>query len=212
MRCSGSKLMLALVILLIAISGCRSAYSGLETISVKDDCLANIRVHFNNELYKAQVDVMGRSLSGLLLIKEMPDSSTRVVFTTETGVSFFDFAFMGNGDFKVVNILERLNKKPVVRALRDDFELLLMKNTGKIPVESRRNATYFYHRFEKKKKQAWYLTDTQCQQLMGAELASKRKPLVKVEYINLGAKNSPDSIFINHLNFTFRIALKKLDR
>lgn len=192
-------------------SGCRSAYKGMESASVNHDCLTDLQPTYQNELYKAQVDITGHSLSGLLLIKKMPDSSTRVVFSTEMGVKFFDFEFRENGDFFVIDILKKLNKKPVIRALEQDFRLVLMNEGGKIPVETRMNELYFYHGYSKGKKQAWYLTDKNCKQLMGAELTSKRKPLVRVEFIDVAAGN-PDSILINHLNFRFNIVLKKLTR
>ena len=38
-------------------------------------------------------NVVGNHLSGLLLIKKMPDSSTRMVFSNEMGLGFFDFEF-----------------------------------------------------------------------------------------------------------------------
>lgn len=196
---------------IVLLAGCRSVYSSMDKTAVIHDCLTGLKPVYRNELYKAQVNITGNSLSGLLLIKKMPDSSTRVVFSTEMGVKFFDFEFMENGEFKVIDILKKLNKKPVIRALQRDFELVLMNEGGKIPGEMRKNEMYFYHGYPKGKKQAWYLTDTACQQLMGAELSSKRKPLVRMEFINIKA-GSPDSIQINHLNFAFNIALKKLVR
>lgn len=202
---------IGLVIICFGFIACRSVYSSMEPVSVKDDCLTNLQPQFRNELYKAQVAITNHTLSGLLLIKEMPDKSMRVVFSTEMGVKFFDFKFMENGEFKVIDILKRLNKKVVITALREDFELLLMQERGKIPACVRTNELYFYHGYEKGKKQAWYLTDRSCRNLMGAELSSTRKPLVQLRYFHQG-QGSPDSIFINHLNFKFNIALKKLDR
>lgn len=190
---------------------CRSVYTGMEQVSVKDSCLMPLQPVFVNELYKAQVTITNHQLSGLLLIKQMPDQSRRVVFSTETGVKFFDFEFRENGEFSVIDILKKLNKKVIVNALREDFELLLMQERGKIPGKLLKNELYFYHGYAKGKKQAWYLTDLNCQQLVGAELSSKRKPLVQLKYFHQGT-GSPDSIFLKHLNFKFNIALKKLER
>lgn len=197
--------------LVTVMSSCRSIYNSYPPVSVREDCLTELGPHFENELYKAQVDITGRSLGGLLLIKKMPDSSTRIVFSTEMGVKFFDFEFRESGEFKVVDILKKLNKKPVISALRQDFEILLMQERGKIPERILEHGNYLYHGYSKGKKQAWYLTDKNCQNLVGAELSSTRKPLVRLNYFYQGTGN-PDSIQIRHLNFSFNIALKKLER
>lgn len=197
--------------LVTVMSSCRSIYNSYPPVSVREDCLTELGPRFENELYKAQVDITGRSLGGLLLIKKMPDSSTRIVFSTEMGVKFFDFEFRESGEFKVVDILNKLNKKPVISALRQDFEILLMQERGKIPERILEHGNYLYHGYSKGKKQAWYLTDKNCQNLVGAELSSTRKPLVRLNYFYQGTGN-PDSIQIRHLNFSFNIALKKLER
>ncbi len=197
--------------LVTVMSSCRSIYNSYPTVSVREDCLTELGPRFENELYKAQVDITGRSLGGLLLVKMMPDSSTRIVFSTELGVKFFDFEFRENGEFKVVDILKKLNRKPVISALRQDFEILLMQERGKIPERILEHGNYLYHGYSKGKKQAWYLTDKNCQNLVGAELSSTRKPLVRLNYFYQGTGN-PDSIQIRHLNFSFNIALKKLER
>lgn len=197
--------------LVTVMSSCRSIYNSYPPVSVREDCLTELGPRFENELYKAQVDITGRSLGGLLLIKKMPDSSTRIVFSTEMGVKFFDFEFRESGEFKVVDILKKLNKKPVISALRQDFEILFMQERGKIPERILEHGNYLYHGYSKGKKQAWYLTDKNCQNLVGAELSSTRKPLVRLNYFYQGTGN-PDSIQIKHLNFSFNIALKKLER
>ena len=99
----------------------------------------------------------------------------------------------------------------MISALRQDFEILLMQERGKIPVRILEHGNYLYHGYTKDKKQAWYLTDKNCQHLVGAELSSTRKPLVRLNYFYRGIGN-PDSIQIRHLNFSFNIALKKLER
>lgn len=201
-------LLLSSVLLLYA---CSNAYKGMQAVPGDPLCAAGLRPNFSADLYKAQVQVTGRNLGGLLLIKAMPDSSTRVVFSTETGFKFFDFAFGGPQDFKAFYVLEKLNHKVVVQALRNDFELLLMRwmQSGQA-VESRMGDTS-YHGFSKGSKIAYYLTDTACSDLYRSELGSKRKKLVSLERFD-GVGRVPDSIYIQHFNFNFNISLKKLER
>lgn len=58
----------------------------------------------------------------------MPDSSSRVVFQNEMGFSFFDFKWSTSGAFSVVSIAAQMNKKPLIKLLKKDFELMLEKN------------------------------------------------------------------------------------
>src|SRR5215207_2278735 len=105
----------------IACFCCSSDYHYMNAIQANEDCIAKLTpFRLNTSWYHASVDVVGSHISGLLLIKHMPDSSMRVVFTNEAGVTFFDFGF-NDGNFKVHNIIGQLNKKPVIQTLRKDF-------------------------------------------------------------------------------------------
>ena len=88
--------------------------------------LQKFKPAFTVALYNTQVDVVGNHLSGLLLIKKMPDSSTRMVFSNEMGFKYFDFEFAADGNFKVYSIIKQMNRKAVLKTLRKDFELILM--------------------------------------------------------------------------------------
>src|SRR5688500_11320827 len=104
---------------------CASDYRYMEAVETNKDCISKLApIQFNTAWYHASVDVVGKHISGLLLIKNMPDSSYRVVFTNEGGVTFFDFGFTPAGSFKVYNIIKQLDKKPVIQTLRKDFELI----------------------------------------------------------------------------------------
>src|SRR5690349_1985117 len=106
--------------------GCASDYKGLMVVSVNQECLSKMKpVGLSTAWYDAGIDVVGKHISGLLLIKEMPDQSKRIVFTNEAGLTFFDFGFDVSGNFKVHYVIQQLDRKAVVRLLRDDFALLL---------------------------------------------------------------------------------------
>src|SRR5436190_13751389 len=112
---------------------CSSVYRGTRNINVNTTCLLPFKPVFTKALYTTTVDVVGKHLSGLLLVKAMPDSSTRLVFSNEMGFKYFDFEFSAAGDFKVYYILPQMDKAAVLTTLRKDFELLLMQHldTGK---------------------------------------------------------------------------------
>ena len=83
-----------------------------------DQCLQKFKPVIERALYNTSVDVTGKHISGLLLIKTMPDSSIRIVFSNEMGFSFFDFGFFTGNGFKVYHIIPQMNKKAVIKTLR----------------------------------------------------------------------------------------------
>src|SRR6187402_1932792 len=93
--------------LLLFLFGCSPTYMQMQTTTGNINGLAKFKPAFSVALYKTEVDVVGNHLSGLLLIKKMPDSSTRMVFSNEMGLKFFDFEFTTDGNFKVYFIMKK---------------------------------------------------------------------------------------------------------
>ncbi|MCK6690617.1 MAG: hypothetical protein L6Q97_00790 [Thermoanaerobaculia bacterium] len=152
---------------------------------------------------------MGKQFSGLLVFKTMPDSSRRVVFTSETGPTLFDFEFKRDS-FAVRYCLKKLNRKAVIRTLRKDFELLLMENTGRPAGRVLRDSARLYFPYISGKETNYYLTDTLCRQLLRIEKAGRRKPKVIVDMEPFQA-GMPENVLLEHRNFTFAIRLKALN-
>src|SRR6267154_2957609 len=98
----------------ILLLSCASDYRTLKAVQVDLDCVTKIAPRqIHTSWYHAGVDVAGNHISGLLLIKNMPDSTTRVVFTNEAGVTFFDFGFSSDGRFVIHTIIKKLNRKAI---------------------------------------------------------------------------------------------------
>ena len=174
-------------------------------------CIKKFQPQFSTSLYSTQVNIVGNHLSGLLVIKKMPDSSIRIVFTSEMGLSLFDFEFGANNAFKVHYIISKMNRKAVIKTLRKDFDLVLMRgldmNTGNIFRDNNR----IYYGFPQEKGSNYYITDPECKDLLGMERASRKKSVVRAvmkDYQN----GIPDTIGITHTNFQFTIGLKRLVR
>jgi hypothetical protein len=210
MRPSRMRCLLFSVVLLVV--GCASEYKGLKVVSVDQDCLSKIKpVQLSTAWYDAGIDVVGKHISGLLLIKEMPDQSKRIVFTNEAGLTFFDFGFDVSGNFKVHYVIQQLDKKAVVRLLRDDFALLLglpFKN----PVwQSWEMGDERYFGVSEKNENHYFITGKDCGSLHRLESASKRKKKLTIEMVGNDVQK-PDSITLQHHTFAMKINLKKLDR
>jgi hypothetical protein len=164
---------------------------------------------FTSALYKTEVNVVGKYLSGLLIIKKMPDSSTRIVFSNEMGITFFDFEFTPEGKFKVFSIVQQMNKKAVIKTLRKDFELILMQNIDSNYLTVTQKDNLKYYSFPLEKGFNHYITDRTGNELVRMENASKRKPIVQAIMKNY-MDGIPDTIGISHTTFNFTIGLKRI--
>jgi hypothetical protein len=166
---------------------------------------------FTVALYSATVDVVGNHLSGLLLIKKMPDSSTRMVFSNEMGLSFFDFEFGADGSFKVYSIIKKMNKRSVIKTLRHDFELVLMNTLDESKASVRTQDGLLYFIFPQAKGFNYYITNADGSELLRMERASNKKPIVEAVMQNYN-NGIPDTIGISHKTFEFNIGLKRIER
>lgn len=202
-------LLFSVVLVFVA---CASDYKGLKLVSVDQECLSKIKpVALSTAWYDAGIDVVGKHISGLLLIKEMPDKSKRLVFTSEAGVTFFDFGFDLTGKFKVHYIIRQLDKKAVVRLLRDDFALLLGIPFDNPVWKSWEMGDEKYFGVSEKNENHYFITDKDCGSLQRLESASKRTKKLTISMAGDDAQK-PDSITLQHHTFAMKINLKKLDR
>ena len=210
-RNNAARLLLAAccVLLFSQVSARKSRYKKLKPATGDVTCIKDFAPHFTNTLYSATVDVTKHHFSGILFFKYMPDSSTRVVFTNEMGVKFFDFAFAPGGGFTKYYVMSKLDKKVVVKALRKDLELVIMHQDISQAVLMK-DSVYNYTAIPNKKGNDYYITD-HCTRLVRIEKASKTKPVVEVQMLNY-ISGVPDSISIVHKNFTFNIFLKRVEK
>jgi hypothetical protein len=193
------------------LAGCSSIYKKLQPATGDINYIQKFKPNFKNTLYKAEIDVVGHHLSGLLLIKTLPDSSVRIVFSNEMGFKFFDFEFKPDGGFKVFYVVKQMGKKPVIKTLKKDFELILLleKDTPKAYLRKDDNSMYYI--FPKQKGSFCYVTDLSGAEMKAMEISSPHKPIVQAIMKNY-TSNVPDTIGITHTNFNFTIGLKKIER
>jgi hypothetical protein len=200
-----------LFINLVFLSACTSQYKSLQRINGDITCIQKFRPVFVSALYNTQVNVVGKHLSGLLLIKTMPDSSIRMVFSNEMGFKFFDFGFSADGVFNVYAIIKQMNKKNVIKTLENDFQLVLMNHLETAKGSLKTDGKLLYYSFPNGKGFNYYITNAGCTELVKIEGASKKKTKVEVIMNNYIA-GVPDTIGISHKNFHFTIGLKRLER
>ncbi len=185
-------------------------YRHLKRSPPEENCIEKFKPAFQREEYKISVDVIGKHISGLLLIKYMPDSSTRIVFTNEMGFSFFDFGFPGNNGFEVYHIVPQMNKTALIKTLRKDFELIMFRNRDRNKSYDLADSSIIYHAYPQEKGVNYYITDEPCSRLIKMQRSSNKKPIMEALFYDYTPGQAPDSISIRHLNFKFSISLKKL--
>jgi hypothetical protein len=190
---------------------CGSPYKHLQKTPGDIHCLEQFKPRFSSALYKTEVEVTGKHIGGLLLIKTLADSSIRMVFSNQLGFKFFDFGFSRDSGFQVYYIMKQMDKKAVVKTLRKDFELVLMQDIKSDKAYILRDEQHNYYAFPQEKGINYYITDPGCGQLLLMQRASKRKAVVEAIMKDY-SHGMPDSIGISHKNFNFTIGLKKIDK
>jgi hypothetical protein len=83
--------------------------------------------NFNSFLFKANIDVYGRKLSGLLITKQVEPRNYRVIFTTELGIKLFDFEFR-DSSFTLHYSIPQFNRPKLLNMIRQDIQTLLMND------------------------------------------------------------------------------------
>jgi hypothetical protein len=200
---------LLLISLVLGLGACSNAYKHLAASKPDTDCIAQFKPAITTVVYKTQVDVTGHHLSGLLIIKQMEDSTTRMVFANEAGFTFFDFGFTPDGEMTVYKIIDKMNKKAVIKTLRKDFRLILLLHGPSVASSQRAAENEVYHIRREGKDHYYYVTDPACGKLIRMERGNTRK---KVLEATTGGyeKGIPDTIGIHHTNFSFDIGLKRI--
>jgi len=165
---------------------------------------------FSTTLYRTEIEVVGKHLSGLLFFKSLPDSTFRVVFTNEMGLNLFDFQF-ADRNFKVIHCIDQLNKKPVINQLRKDIGFLLMADLDFAKGKELRKGSSTYYRFAAGEEFTYYITDSASYHIRRIENTTAKRRKVVVTLTNL-SEGMPDSVFVDHKLFDFTISLKQIHR
>ncbi len=191
---------------------CASDYKYMQTVGSDPACISKLAPdQFETSWYHASVDVVGRHISGLLFIKNMPDSAQRIVFTNEAGVTFFDFGFSEDGTFKVFSIIKQLDRAPIIRTLQKDFRLILGLPFREASYQVSSRGDEVFYGVRQKNETAYFITTKDCASLRRLELGSDRKRKVTVQVTGNGYPQ-PDNIELVHNTFDMQIKLTRLNK
>jgi hypothetical protein len=177
----------------------------------------DFRPVFEKGLYRCEVNgrfsVKKFHLSGILYLKTLEDKSTRVIFQSEMGATLFDFGWNANDSFQVYSIIDQMNKAPLIKTLRKDFELILAKHIHTPANGSynfNNNADLLYTKFNLVKGFVYYVTNSK-NELVSIENADDKKKVIQMDPASgTVLKTLPETLTIKHLRANFTINLKKI--
>jgi hypothetical protein len=201
--------------LLLFIASCSSPYKHLQQAPATANSAFVFKPAFDKVLYRGTVDggylFKKFHLSGLLFFKTLENGTVRAIYQNEMGFTFFDFEWDSNDSFKVNQVMARLDKPAVIKTLRKDIELLLMKGLKKdSEIAFTDRGKLLFRRLDISGGYAYYVEDSG--RLVRIENAGKRS---KVVTMTIGGKDQPSDmpkqVLIDHHKANFTIQLTKLD-
>ncbi len=195
---------------LIFLLSCSKTTTNNFQVSKGNACLQSLKPKIKSVLFNTQVDILNHHLSGLLLMKQLNNDTTRIVFTNEMGLKYFDFEFTSN-DFKVIYCIKKLNRKILLNQLQKIFNLVLMNNNDLNGFQLAKSDSEKSYVLDNHKEQTYYITDTHCSTIFRIEILDKQ---TKKIIINLDAKKNgiAENINIKYQTFKFDINLKQIER
>ncbi len=93
-----------------------------------------------NETKYIQLDFMKHHMSGMLIVRRMPDNEIRIVASTYFGLSLFDFS-LHDDQFNVNSCIEPMKKEKVLKLLEMDFRRLFLNGKDVRVKATKDNAT-----------------------------------------------------------------------
>lgn len=149
-------------------------------------------------------------LSGLLLLKyDSSTKATRAVFTNELGYTFFDFSIRCPDSFSVNRIMPQFDKPYMIRALRQDIQLLL--GMAQAPFSSCSSGNNLIWSASSMNDKAYFYTNDKGSKILQTDVVAKNQ--LKARILTTPAMipgQLPDSFVVAHLKTNFRIEAKKI--
>lgn len=94
--------------------------------------------------YKAEIDVLSKHFTGIIVLKQTDDQTKHLVFVTELGMRMFDFIIRAD-TVKADFVFEALNKPAFVSALTTNFrDILLISALQKSAETKKSKSNEFY--------------------------------------------------------------------
>ncbi len=209
-------------LLILLMSGCSfNVFNGYHKTEKRIPTDKELNSIFSSDtnaiIFQTSINVLKNHFSGLMIIKPLPDQCYRVIFLTEVGIKLFDMEFVSitkksEDGFKLHYCMDALNRKPIIKMLKNDIGLLLMNNLQKqeeCKVLQDKNHQYSILKIKNKCKKQYYFYTKNTYQL--SQIIQTKGLIKKVSILFYQSTNNfPDSIYISHYNIKFNMKLNPL--
>jgi len=129
-------------------------------------------INLEKALFRVTMEVKQNELTGLIFIKKMPDSTYRIVFSNEFGMTYFDLEIQPDS-FRVVYCFESMNKKMLLNILEIDFRLLIGNHSPpKGTWYLQEHTNHQVYRVKDKNHNTWNTFSTNCDTLLSQHASS----------------------------------------
>lgn len=194
-----------ILLLLLTSCGSNSVVKNYKTVAL-DKSIFEIPYFSNPEMdyvYKTNISVYGKELTGIFIAKKINDTTHRVVLTTEFGNKLLDFE-ISETDFKVHFILEELDRKILINTLVTDFRLIL-RNRYMINNQFDNDKEIVYESIDNNKINYLFISKA-TNKISKIVHSSKRKAIINIFYTS---KNDifAENIIIQHHTIKLKIEL-----
>jgi hypothetical protein len=166
---------------------------------------------FQKGLFRTSMDIRKNHLTGYLFIKKVTDTSYRVLFSNEIGMTFFDIEFLPR-QFIVHSCFPSLNRKSLLNLLENDFRILFFMNDGikKItPVKSKEENRKIYKITKESGKWRYKVSDPSGSVLF---IGSVKKLISKTRIETDPSETTVNSLSISNPVIKLNITMKLISR
>jgi len=161
--------LLIIITVIISLLSCSpdylKKYSKLENSDIKEPVVFDH--DFKKAVYKTSFTVMGKQMTGILLIKILEDQEYRFVFVSEIGLKYFDLGISNSNDslvFKSHYLMPALDRENIKDILFQDFSVLITNKLSNIkPVfyKETKSGNLAFTYYETNTKQVYFLNNEQ---------------------------------------------------
>jgi hypothetical protein len=147
-----------------------------------------------------------------MVIKYLTKESCRVVYITEVGIKVFDMEFFRNGDFRLHYCVDAINRKFIIKTLKNDIGLMLagIPSNNKIKLSKDRKQNKTLIKSTAGPGTSFYLLNNAT--LRVEEILTKKNFQKKVEIQYFSNNLSElDSVRIRHYNLRLNILLSQIN-
>ena len=194
-----------LMLSLFAVHACRTTGRVPVDTQIKLSQPWVFNVDFQKAIYKTNMMIYGKEITGLTIIKKT-GSSFRLVFMSEIGLKYFDMEFfLENNRIVTHYIISVLNKKPVLKMLSDNFSLLFMIFPEKVSEEFYQDAmtNNMIKEYSSKGHRSKYIFDPNFG--MASSIHYKNKGRNIIITVNITDNLAPQTINFNQPGFNLRM-------